>query len=73
MRSCLEPNVDFLRQALAGSMQLGDWLSDPDLDLIASEDTESAAFSYGYIQGVADAYNKTMIELLDSFDFDLNL
>jgi hypothetical protein len=73
LKSCLEPNVDALREALGGEMQLGDWLGDPDLDLFEGGDRESATFAFGYIQGVADAYNKTMIEVLDAFDFDLNL
>ena len=73
LRYCLEPNADALRDALAGTMQLGEWLRDPDLDVMEGADRESAAFSLGYIQGFADACDQTMIELLDSFDFDLNL
>ena len=73
MKECLMPHVEFLRETLAGSMSLYEWLGDPDLDIIPENDGESASFSYGYIQGVADAANKTMIELLDSYDFDLNM
>ena len=50
----------------ASSHDFDSWLGDPDLDAIAPESREDAAFLWGYLQGIADHLDITLLQLVDA-------
>ena len=60
----------YIKAGLPDGTDVEEWISDPNWEILFSDSMilESVAHAQGWLEGCADAYNQTVLELVDGYD-----
>lgn len=77
MRKMLIEQLATLKRGLPKGVMLSEWMDNPDRDPVNDFKGGLASkidmiFAFGYLQGCADYADRTVLELLDEYDIDLD-
>ncbi len=78
MRQCVIDRLETIREALPSHIALDEWLADHDFEMLHEHHggnpivLESIAHAFGYLEGVADATDMTVREMLDAADIKVH-